>query len=195
MERLGSPAGAAPTTAEKKWSGTGAGGAEATGLERQYQPGAAPAPAKKNTVMIAAIAAVVVIAIAIGLYFAMGRKEPTPVATTTAAPSTTEVTTTAPTREPIPAGQGLLLLSASPYADLEKIVSKADQAEIPLIEDYRSTPAAIPLKPGDYLVTMSGPNGKQQTIEVAIKAGERKRAAVDMGGVDYEALAKEVNKP
>jgi serine/threonine-protein kinase len=197
MERLGSPAGAAPTALEQKWAGAGVGGAEATVLERQYQPGAAaaPAPPKKNTAMIAAIAAIVVIAIGIAAYFALGRKEPTTVATTTAAPSTTEVTTTAPSSEPPPAGQGLLLLSANPYADLEKIVSKADQSEIPLIEEYRSTPARIPLKPGDYLVTVSGPNGKQQTIEVAIKAGERKRLPIDMGGIDYEALAKEVNKP
>lgn len=185
MERIGS--GAAPTSVEQKWTPQ----AEATVLERQIDM----APKKKNTAVIGAIAAIVVLAIALGAWFALKNDDAATVATTTAAPSTTEVTATAPSSEPPPAGQGLLLLSASPYADLDKIVSKRNQKEIPLIEDYRSTPARIPLDPGNYTVTLSGPNGKQQTIDVEIQAGAKTHKKVDMGGVDYDALSKEVSKP
>ena len=195
MERFGSPAGAAPTALEQKWgAGAAQGQAEATVLERQYQPGAAAPPKKKNTAVIGAIAAVVVIAIALGAYFGLKKPEPAPVATTTAAPSATEVTATAPNTAPIPAGQGVLLLSASPYADLEKIVSKGDQKEVALLEDHRSTPTRIELPPGDYSVTLSGPKGRE-TVDVNIKAGAPTRKIVNMGDVDYDALAKELNKP
>src|SRR5687767_14960927 len=75
MERFGSPAGAAPTALEKKWgAGGGAGQAEATVLERQYQPGAEAK--KKNTAVIAAIAAVVVIAVVVAGFMATRKKDP-----------------------------------------------------------------------------------------------------------------------
>jgi serine/threonine-protein kinase len=192
MERFGSPAGAAPTALEQKWSG-GAGQAEPTVMERQYQPGA-EAPKKKNTAVIAAIAAVVVIAIAVSAFLMSRKPDAPPVATETTAPSTTIVTATAPVSAPITAGQGVLLLSASPYADLEKIVSKGDQKEVALLEDHRSTPTRIELPPGDYSVTLSGPKGRE-TVDVNIKAGAPTRKIVNMGDVDYDALAKELNKP
>jgi eukaryotic-like serine/threonine-protein kinase len=194
MERLGSPSGAAPTALEQKWSGTGAGSAEPTMLERKYEPGAAAAP-KKNKAVIGAIAAAVAILIALGVVF-LGKDKQTEVATTaTTVPSTTAVDSTAPSGAPPPAGQGLLLLSANPYAELDRIVSKDDQKEVPLLEDYRSTPARIPLDPGDYIVTLSGPNGRTTTVDVQIKAGEKKQTNVDMGGVDYDSLTKDVSKP
>ena len=191
MERLGSPMGAAPTALEQKWS---AGDAQAapTQMEQKYQPGA---PAKSNKVMIGAVAAAVAIVLALAVVFLLPKKDDTgAVATNTVAPSA-EVTTTAPTNTPVPAGQGLLLLSANPYADLEKIVSKSDQKEVPLLEDYRSTPARIPLEPGDYTVTLSGPNGRQTTVDVQIQAGKRTPKNIDMGGVDFDSLAKDVTRP
>ncbi len=194
MERLGSPAGAAPTALEKKWgAGGGAGQAEATVLERQYQPGAA-APKKKNMAVIGAIAAVVVIAIAVAGFMATRKKDAVPVATETVAPSTTAITATAPNTAPIPAGQGVLLLSASPYADLEKIVNKGDQKEIALLEDHRSTPTESSWRRAITSVTLTGPKGRE-TIDVNIKPGASTRRIVNMGNVDYDALAKEVNKP
>jgi len=88
-------------------------------------------------------------------------------------------------------GQGVLLLSANPWADLEKIVSKSDQKEVPITDD--STPASIKLPPGDYIVTVKGPNGTQ-TIDVNIAAGQRTPKHLEMGGVDYDKLAEEVSK-
>ena len=192
MERLGSPTGAAPTALEQKWS-AGTPQAEPTVMERQYQP---TPPAKSNKKLIVMAAGMAAIILAMVVIFLLPKKDdPAPVATNTAAPSTAEATTTAPTSTPPPAGQGLLLLSANPYADLEKIVSKDDQKEIPLIEDYRSTPARIPLDPGGYTVTLSGPNGKTTTVDVQIEAGKKTPKNIDMGGVDYDSLAKDVTRP
>jgi serine/threonine-protein kinase len=165
MERLG---GAAPTAIEEKWT---------------------PEPKKKNTAMLGAIAAIVVIGLIIGGYF-MLKPKPTEIVTTTGT-SGTEVTTTTMQPAPVPAGQGVLLLSASPWADLEKIVSKSDQKEVTLTDD--STPVSIALQPGDYSVTIKGPSGTQ-TIDVNIVAGQRTPRHVDTGGVDYDKLTEEVSK-
>jgi serine/threonine-protein kinase len=186
IEKLGG--GAAPTAAEAKWAGDqGA----ATVIERQMQyPG--EAPKKKNTVMIAAIAAVVVLAIAIGA-FVMTRKTPEPIASTTT-PSGTSVTATPPTSTtPIPAGQGVLLLSASPWGELDKIVNAENQKNVTLTDEDKSTPTRVELEPGKYLVTVSGPNGTK-TIDVQIEAGKRVPQHLDMGNVNLEELEKEVNK-
>ncbi|HET7436442.1 MAG TPA: serine/threonine-protein kinase [Thermoanaerobaculia bacterium] len=191
MERLDSPS-AAPTMVEAKLRPGDMAEAEATVMERLQPPASAP---KKNGAVIGAIAAVVVIALALAGYFMVHKKEPQAVATTTAAPSGTEVTTTgAPSVAPVPAGQGLLLLSASPWGDLEKIVSANDQHEIALTAEERSTPARIPLDPGKYIVTLSGPVGTK-TIDVQIETGKRTPHNIDMGSVDYDALADEVSKP
>ena len=183
MERLG---GAAPTAAEQKWTPQ----AEATVLEKQYQ-----APVKKsNTMMIAAIAAVVVLGIAIAAFMMSRKPKPADVVTNTVT-SGTEITATSspvpPT--PVPAGQGVLQLSASPWGDLDKIVSKSDQKEIQLSEDVRSTPTRITLDPGAYSVTLSGPTG-QKTVDVTIEAGQTKRKQVSMGAVDFDELQKEVGQ-
>ncbi len=126
MERFGatqSGQGAVPTAAERKWGGDAA--AEPTVLERQMMPAAAP-PKKKNTALFAAIAAVVAIGLAIGGWFALHRPA-TPPLTNTVAQSGTQVTTTGTTSTPIPGDRGVLLLTASPWGDIEKIVSANDQ--------------------------------------------------------------------
>jgi len=167
MERLG---GAAPTAVEEKWS---------------------PAPKKSNAAMLGAIAAAVVIALVIGGYFMMKKPRPADVVATTTT-SGTEVTTNAATSTiPIPAGQGILLLSASPWADLEKIVNRSDQKEVPLTDD--STPARILLEPGDYSVTVKGPGGTT-TADIKIEAGKPTPKHFDLGGVDYDKLAEEMSR-
>jgi len=179
MERLGA---AAPTALEEKWSGA----APASGAEAGGRSG------RRSTFI--AIAAVIAIALAIGGYVMLSKKKPVDVVTTPTSTSGTEVTTTAATNTaPIPGGQGVLLLSASPWAELEKIVSKDDQKEIPVTEEFSSTPARILLEPGSYTVTVRGPNGTQ-TGDVSIIAGRPTRKRFDMGGVDYDKLTEEVSK-
>jgi serine/threonine-protein kinase len=185
MERMTS---AAPTAAEQKWAGTNA---EATVIERQVSP-ASLAPKKSNAGMMIGIAAAVVIVLGAAGYFLWKSKQPT---APTGVASTTTVTATAPTSTaPITPGQGVLLLSASPYGELEKIIDEKGKS-IDLSEDKKSTPTRIELQPGEYMITMSGPNGKTDTRKVQVEAGKQARQKFDLGDVNYDELEKEVAKP
>ena len=157
-------------------------------LERQID--VAP-PKKKNTGMIAAIAAVVLLAI-IGGVFMMTRKpaqpEPSAPVASTAPAEIPATNTVAP--QPIPADQGLLLLSASPWGELDRIVRKSDQQEMPVPSEL-STPTRVKLPPGAYSVTVNGPRGPK-TFDVQIEAGKPTARNVQTGGVDVDALAEEL---
>ena len=182
VERLG---GAAPTAAEPKWTPQ----AEPTLLEQQIAP--PPPAAKKSIGTIAGIAAAVVIAIIAGVW-AFTRKPATttpadPVATTAGA----EVTTT--TAAPLTGDRGLLLLNASPWGELDRIVRKSNQKEIPLTADDRETPSRIVLEPGQYSVTVNGPQGAQ-TIDVEIRPGQPTRRNIETGTVDLNELEKELTR-
>jgi hypothetical protein len=154
------------------------------------------APKKKNTGMMIGIAAVVLVGLiaAIGAYL-RGRSATPTVATTTAAPSGTELTTStsAPTSAPIPSGKGLLLLSATPWGDVEKIVNADKQQEVPLTEDSRSTPARIELDPGKYTITLSGPDG-QKNVDVQIQNGKPTKQRINLGTVNMDQLEKEIDQ-
>jgi len=180
------PGGAAPTAIEPKYQP----GAAETVIERKY----APEAPKKNVGLIAGIAAAVVLALVGIAYFTI--RKPTPPVTTTNPPASgTVVNATAPTSTaPIAAGQGVLLLSASPWGEVDRILD-AGQNPVDLSDDKRSTPTRIELAAGKYMVTMSGPAGKTTTFDVQIDAGRPTQKKVDLGGVDYDALEKEVSKP
>ncbi len=188
VERIGTASGA-PTVLESKM---GPAGAEPTVLERQI------AKPKKNSMMIGAIAAVVVIALAIGGYFIKQSGKGTGTVTTgsvtgsvsTVATSGTTVTAVIP---PPPGQQGRLLLSASPWGELEKIVNVKTNEQINLDEEKRSTPTAILLDPGKYSVTVRGPQNSQ-TIDVDIAAGPNLRKKIVTAAVNYDDLEKEMNK-
>ncbi len=182
MERAGVQA--APTALERK-----IGGAEATVLERLQAP---PAPKKSNTAMIVGIAAIAVI---VGIAAVIMLRKPSvqqpPAAVPTASSSVTA--TAAASTAPIPADRGVLLLSASPWGDLEKIVDDKGKL-IDLSEENRSTPARIELAPGKYYVTLVGP-ARKETFDVNIEAGKRATVKKDLGTVDLNELEKEVAKP
>src|SRR5437660_5233430 len=182
MERLTSTA--APTAAEQKWSGPGA--AEATMIERQVSPSSF-APKKSNAGMMIGIAAALVIVLG-GGYFLWKRLQP---ATPVAPISTTVVTTTASTSTaPIPAGKGVLLLSASPWGELDKIVDDKGKS-IDITDDDKSKPTSIKLDPAKYTVTMSDTKGKSQTTSVTVEAGKRVKSRFDFGPVNFDELEKE----
>jgi len=189
MERFGT-AGAAPTSVEAKMNLNAASAlGDATVLERMAGPQAVP---RKNTAMIAAAAAIVFALLAIGGYFVFKPKPAQTVATTTTAG--TDVTATATPVPPMSAGQGVLLLSATPWGDLDRIVNTNNQKEIELEEELRSTPARIELAPGQYDVTLNGPSGSK-TVTVQINAGKETQHNVKMATVNYDELTKELNKP
>ncbi|MGA8810227.1 MAG: serine/threonine-protein kinase [Thermoanaerobaculia bacterium] len=186
MERLASTA--APTAAEQKWNGPGA--AEATMIERQISPSSF-APKKSNTGMIIGIAAALAIVLGGGYFFWKSKQTVAPVAPV----STTVVTTTAPTSTaPIPAGKGVLLLSASPWGELDKIVDDKGKP-VDITDDDKSTPTSIQLDPGNYTVTMSDTKGKSQTVSITVEAGQHVKKRFDFDPVNFDELEKEVAKP
>ncbi|MGZ7079827.1 MAG: serine/threonine protein kinase, partial [Thermoanaerobaculia bacterium] len=187
MERVG---GAAPTVSEKKFGATTA---EPTVMERKV--GVAPRPAKSNTAKIAAIAAVVVLVLGIGGYFAFFAPHAgkTDIVTKTDTGVKVDTTVTQPPIPVPPAGQGVLLLSASPWADIEKIVSAGDNKVVDLSEEKRSTPTSIELAPGKYFVTVKGPNEQQTTVDVVIKAGEPTKKVLSTGAVDWDQLQRDMD--
>lgn len=185
MERIGSQA--APTAAEQKWQGQNA---EATVIERQISPDSFGAKKSNTGMMIGIAAAVVIVLGAAGFFFWKKGQTTTP----TGVAATTTVTTTAPSGTPIPAGQGLLLLSATPWGQLEKIIDEKGKS-IDLTDDKRDTPTRIELEPGQYTVTMAGPNGTPKSRSIRVEAGKTVREMFDLEKVNYDELEKEVAKP
>ncbi len=187
LERLGTQS--APTVLESKgqWAPSGS-AAEATVLERQMAP-----PAKKSNVgMMAAIAATVIV-LAGGGWFLLHQKQSVTAVPAPVASSTASVTTTAALgMAPIPAGQGALLLSASPWGELEGIVNEKNQKSVDLSDEKRSTPTRVDLDPGTYKVTLKGPDGPK-TFDVQISQGKRESHHENLGGVDIGAIEKEMS--
>lgn len=184
MERMG--ADAAPTAIERK---LGSSAAEATVLEKMVAP-----PKKSNTGMMIGIAAAIVVVLGIAAAVMLNKPKVQappagPIAGTTLTATAAAVTGTTP----IPPGQGILLLSASPWGNVEKIVDDKG-LQVDLSEEKRSTPTRIELAPGKYQVTMSGPLRKE-TFDVEVVLGRRIVARRDLGGVDFNELEKEVQKP
>ncbi len=176
LER-GITSGAAPTALEPKIS------AEPTVREQLGAP-------KKNVGMIAAIAAAAIIVIGIGIYYMTHQGTQTQItATATAATSGTQITSTA--TSVVPGDHGILLLSASPWGDIEKIVNVSNHKAVDLADEKRSTPTAIELDPGRYSITVRGPNNVQ-TVDVDIQAGKRTRKSITTGAVNFDEIEKEV---
>jgi len=189
VERLGTQA--APTVVEAKgqWAPPGSAAAEATVLERQMAP-----PAKKSKVgMMAAIAATVLVLAGGGWLFLHKTQAPPTLQPTAVVSSTASVTATAALgTAPIPSGQGALLLSASPWGELEGIVNEKNQKSVDLSDEKRSTPTRVDLDPGTYKVTLKGPDGPK-TFDVQISQGKRAPHHEDFGGVDIGAIEKEMS--
>ncbi|HSP13754.1 MAG TPA: serine/threonine-protein kinase [Thermoanaerobaculia bacterium] len=180
VDRFGATAsGAAPTAVESKLSG-----AEPTVLEH-----VGPAK-KKNAGVIAAIAAAAIIVIGAGVYFLTrpGKEIQVTGTATATATSGTQVTSTAPV---VPGDHGILLLSASPWGDIEKIVNMTSHKPVELSDENRSTPAAIELDPGHYSITVRGPNDVQ-TVDVNIEAGKRTKKSITTANVNFDEIEKEV---
>jgi serine/threonine-protein kinase len=184
MENLGG-ASSAPTMVEQRW--TPQGQADATVIERQMTMPVAPA--KKSNAAMFAIAVIVVIALGVGAFFMFKSQAPNVAAT--AVPSGTQVTASAAST-PIANGRGELLLSASPYANIEKIVGAGDKA-VPLTEEESSTPTRLNLAPGNYTLVLGSPTGTK-TINVNIEAGKSTKQHVEMSSVDVDNLTKEIGQ-
>ncbi|HYS53689.1 MAG TPA: serine/threonine-protein kinase [Thermoanaerobaculia bacterium] len=162
----------APTVVESKWTGE----AQPTVLERQI------AKKKPNVMMMSGIAAVAVIGIIVAALLLRqpqkkdGGVNPPP-------PTSGSVVDVGP--------PGTLLLSASPWGNIEKIINAKSHAEVNLDDEKRSTPTGIELNPGRYLVTVRGPS-ESKTLDVQIPPGKKVKEKVDFGGLNLDELQKEV---
>ena len=172
QERL--PTQSAPTVVESKWTGE----AQPTVLERQITT-----KKKPNVMMMSGIAATVVIGIIVAALVLRqpGKKDggvnpPPP-------PTSGSVVDVGP--------PGTLLLSASPWGNIEKIINAKNHAEVNLDDEKRSTPTGIELNPGRYLVTVQGPS-ESRTLDVQIPPGKKIKERIDFGGLNLDELQKEV---
>jgi hypothetical protein len=182
MERLGGGgADAQPTMVERK-GGWEPEPAAATVIEAKYQPAAA-----KSKGPLIGIAAAVLVALIGGGYFLMRKPAVVPPVATPQA----QVTATGQAGN-IPAGQGVLLLSASPYGELKTIIDEKGRL-VDLAEDKLSTPTRIDLEPGKYTITLIGPDNKSDVFNVEVKAGEKKMEHRQLGNVDLGAIEKDMD--
>ena len=181
VERVGSQA--APTAVESKWQAE----AQPTVLERQVA-----SKKKPNVAVLSAVAAAVII-VALAGVIVFKSKSPAVTVGNGGGKIQSGATLTVDTRGPVAADKGALLLSASPWGDIEKIINEKDNAPVSLSDENRSTPRRIDLDPGKYQITLNGPNG-ERTIDVQIGAGQKVRKAVDLGDVNFDELEKEITK-
>jgi len=195
MERFGT-GGADATMVETKGGWTP--GAEPTVIESRYRPD----EGKKSGAMIGIAAGVVVLLLAAGGWLMFRSPASSPVAVTPSAPAAGTVVnagagSATTTTGAATGGQGLLLLSATPYGEIQKITDGSGR-EVAIREEDRSTPARIELAPGRYEVTMVGPpdSGKSQTFPVEIHSGLTTPVKMNpiLGEVDYEKLQREVGQ-
>ena len=196
MERMGSGASdATMVEAKGRWN---APGSEATVIEEKYRP----EERKKSFALVRVAAAAVILLLATGSWLWYRKSVSSPVAVTASAPAAgTEVNAAkgpgTSTARGVPAGQGLLLLSAEPYGEIQKITDGSGK-DVELRDEDRSTPARIELAPGKYKVTMVGPpdTSKSQTFAVEIHSGMATPVKMNskLGKVNYEELQQEVNQ-
>jgi serine/threonine protein kinase len=139
--------------------------------------------------MIAAAAAIVVLLAAGGIWYAMRDKDGPAIVTDTA-----EVTKTDVGPVVIPGGQGEILLNASPYGSLERILNAETGQPVPFeAPDGKGTPLRVPLDPGTYQLVVAGPEEvEQRTVSVTVKAGQRESARVTFPQLDLEKVTEEI---
>lgn len=117
---------------------------------------------------------------------------PTPPPNTTTMASTDVL----PPVGPIEGGEGLLVLNASPFGEIEQII-RADTGEsIPLTADERSTPLRKPLPPGTYELTVMDDKGaNSRKISVIVEAGKTTPQYVDFQKLDLDEVSKRILNP
>lgn len=156
----------------------------------------------KSKTGLYAIAAILVIAIGVGAWLMFKPKAPIGSGSETGTETTTMTTTTEPpvTSEvadhgALGAGEGALVLTASPNGSVEKIVDSNTNKAVALgdIKD-RSVPLRIPLKAGRYEVTLSDPNGNVKVKVANVEAGAMASVHADFARPDLDKLATEILK-
>ncbi len=71
----------------------------------------------------------------------------------------------------LPEGEGILLISASPWGDVSSIRDKNNK-EIQLTEDERDSPFRRSLPAGPYTITVADPDGVTKEVALTVNAGK-----------------------
>ncbi len=156
-------AGAAPTLVDRRLDASAA----PTVVERKVAPFGAPAERPKSKAMLIGIAAALLAVIGIGGFMFLGGKDATPVdstASVAAITGTASTTSTAP-----PDRTSVLVLTGSPYTQLDKLEHLDSKQTIELSESDRSFPLRVAdLPPGSYRMTLLDRAGKPYTREIRV---------------------------
>jgi len=150
---------------------------------------------KKKTALYAAIAAIFIVAVGAGIYFGT-RPDVTPAKPpVTGTPPSTE-TTISSTAPPVGLSEtdGLILLTASPYGRLEKILNVETRRSFDLATgEDAETPLRLTLPAGKYEITLSNPqSNSSKTLEVQVQAKQATSAHASLLKVDTKALTEEI---
>jgi len=200
-------------------STTGTGGAtvvEDLRPSRTVSDLAHPAPRpepKKRMGLYGAIAAVVLMAVGGAIYFGtrpdlddvvkpkdltigdLNRKKLEALGLLKRTPTHDEMTisSTAPPSG-VSEGDGLILLTASPYGRLEKILNVETRRSFDLAAgEDAETPLRLTLPAGKYEITLSNPQSKaSKTLEVQVEAKRSTSAHVKLQAIDTKALTEEI---
>ena len=160
------------------------------------RPLAVPEQPKKKTGLYAAIAAVVLLAVGGGIYFGTRPdidKIAGPPETGTPPHDQTTISSTAPPPG-MAEGDGLILLTASPYGRLEKILNVETRRSFDLAKgEDAETPLRLTLPAGKYEITLSNPQSKSsKTLEVQVEAKQSTSAHASLQTIDTKALTEEI---
>lgn len=151
---------------------------------------------KKKTGLYGAIAAVVLLAVGGAIYFGSRPGidiDAKPPITGTPPHTETTVSSTAPPAG-ISEGDGLILLTATPYGRLEKILNVDTRRSFDLATgEDAETPLRLTLPAGKYEITLSNPQSKSsKTLEVKVQAKQSTSAHASLQTVDTKALTEEI---
>jgi len=160
------------------------------------RPHPVPAQPKKKTGLYGAIAAVIILAVGGAVYFGTRsdiRDDVKPPVTGTPTNDQTTVSSTAPATG-LSEGDGLILLTASPYGRLEKILNVDTRRSFDLATgEDAETPLRLTLPAGKYEITLSNPQSKSsKTLEVQVEAKRSTSAHASLQTIDTKALTEEI---
>ncbi|HVR43772.1 MAG TPA: serine/threonine-protein kinase [Thermoanaerobaculia bacterium] len=175
---------AGPTAVQAKWDSSAA----PTVLERKV------APAKRPAVRVG-LAAAAVLVVALAAVMITREKGAGPIdPSTSIAGMTGTASTSTSTAPPGLTATGVLLLTGSPWAQLEKLEHLESDSAIPLGEQDRHVPLRVAdLAPGTYRVTLTDADGKPVTREVRVEPSQVATLRPDVPpGIDLDRVVEDI---